>query len=122
MVAPEDHKRVNFITYVAMPFFLKNAGATYKLLVDKIFRPQIWRNIEVYINNIFVKSKKAINHTTDLEGMFSILNQYRLKLNTGKCAFEVRGGCFLGIMVTQRGIEVNPLKIKAILDIKAPTN
>ncbi|KAL0448882.1 UNVERIFIED_CONTAM: hypothetical protein Slati_1444600 [Sesamum latifolium] len=103
-----------------MPFGLKNAGATYQRLVDKIFRPQIGRNVEVYVNDMLVKSKKAEDHIADLEETLAILKKYRLKLNPAKCAFGVQGGRFLGFMVTQRGIEANPLKIKAILDMKAP--
>ncbi|KAL0434466.1 UNVERIFIED_CONTAM: Pro-Pol polyprotein [Sesamum latifolium] len=126
MLAPEDRKKISFITssgtfcYVAMPFGLKNVGATYQRLVDKIFRPQIGRNFEVYVDDMLVKSKKAEDYITDLEETFAILRKYRLKLNPAKCAFGVQGGCFLGFMVTQRGIEANPLKIKAILYMKAP--
>ncbi|KAL0455843.1 UNVERIFIED_CONTAM: hypothetical protein Slati_0923500 [Sesamum latifolium] len=104
-----------------MPFGLKNAGATYQRLMDKIFRPQIGRNVEVYVDDMLVKSKKAEEHVKDLEETFSVLRKYKLKLNLAKCAFGVPGGCFLGFMVTQRGIEANPLKIKAIIDMKAPT-
>ncbi|KAL0405934.1 UNVERIFIED_CONTAM: hypothetical protein Slati_3907300 [Sesamum latifolium] len=127
MLAPEDRKKVSFITsegtfcYVAMPFGLKNTGATYQRLVDKIFRPKIGRNIEVYVDDMLVKSKKAEEHIKDLEETFSILRKYKLKLNPAKCAFGVKGGRFLGFIVTQRGIEANPLKIKAIIDMKAPT-
>ncbi|KAL0411720.1 UNVERIFIED_CONTAM: Pro-Pol polyprotein [Sesamum latifolium] len=127
MLAPEDRKKVSFITsegtfcYVAMPFGLKNAGATYQRLVDKIFRPQIGRNVEVYVDDMLVKSKKAADHVKDLEETFSVLRKYKLKLNPAKCAFGVQSGRFLGFMVTQRGIEANPLKIKAIIDMKAPT-
>ncbi|KAL0416776.1 UNVERIFIED_CONTAM: hypothetical protein Slati_3509500 [Sesamum latifolium] len=127
MLAPEDWKKVSFITsegtfcYVAMPFGLKNAGATYQRLVDKIFRPQIGRNVEVYVDDMLVKSKKAAELVKDLEETFSVLRKYKLKLNPAKCAFGVQGGRFLGFMVTQRGIEANPLKIKAIIDMKAPT-
>ncbi|KAL0435061.1 UNVERIFIED_CONTAM: hypothetical protein Sradi_0214000 [Sesamum radiatum] len=104
-----------------MPFGLKNAGATYQRLVDKIFRPQIGRNVEVYVDDMLVKSKKAEEYVKDLEETFSVLRKYKLKLNPAKCAFGVQGGRFLGFMVTQRGIEANPLKIKAIIDMKAPT-
>ncbi|KAL0462137.1 UNVERIFIED_CONTAM: hypothetical protein Slati_0101300 [Sesamum latifolium] len=127
MLAPEDWKKVSFITsegtfcYVAMPFGLKNTGATYQRLVDKIFHPQIGRNVEVYVDDMLVKSKKAEEHVKDLEETFSVLRKYKLKLNLAKCAFGVQGGRFLGFMVTQRGIEANPLKIKAIIDMKAPT-
>ncbi|KAL0415865.1 UNVERIFIED_CONTAM: hypothetical protein Slati_3418400 [Sesamum latifolium] len=127
MLAPEDRKKVSFITsegtfcYVAMPFGLKNAGATYQRLVDKIFHPQIGRNVEVYVDDMLVKSKKAAGHVKDLEETFSVLRKYKLKLNPAKCTFGVQGGRFLGFMVTQRGIEANPLKIKAIIDMKTPT-
>ncbi|KAL0407859.1 UNVERIFIED_CONTAM: hypothetical protein Sradi_1720300 [Sesamum radiatum] len=126
MLAPEDRKKVSFITssdtfcYVAMPFGLKNIGATYPRLVDKIFRPQIGRNVEVYVDDMLVKSKNAEDHMVDLEEIFAVLRKYRLKLTPAKCAFGVQGGRFLGFMVTQRGIEANPLKIKAILDMKTP--
>ncbi|KAL0329226.1 UNVERIFIED_CONTAM: hypothetical protein Sradi_4909300 [Sesamum radiatum] len=128
MLAPEDHKRVNFISsvgtfcYVAMPFGLKNECATFHRLVDKIFHPQIRRNVEIYVDDMLVKSREAKDHITDLEETFSILRKYRLKLNPEKCVFGVQGGRFLGFMITQRGIEANPLKIKAILDMKTPTN
>ncbi|KAL0444775.1 UNVERIFIED_CONTAM: hypothetical protein Slati_2200200 [Sesamum latifolium] len=105
-----------------MPFGLKNAGATYQRLVDKIFRPQLGRNMEVYVDHMLVKSKEVRNHVEDLEETFVVLRKYRLKLNPKKCAFGVSGGCFLGFMVTQRGIEANPAKIKAILDMGSPTN
>ncbi|KAL0428288.1 UNVERIFIED_CONTAM: Pro-Pol polyprotein [Sesamum latifolium] len=78
------------------------------------------RNVEVYADDMLVKSKKAEDHIADLEETFAVLRKYRLKLNPAKCAFGVQGGHFLGFMVTQRGIEANPLKIKAILDMKAP--
>ncbi|KAL0319759.1 UNVERIFIED_CONTAM: putative enzymatic polyprotein [Sesamum radiatum] len=96
MLAPEDSKKVNFISssgtfyYVAMPFKLKNAGATYQRLVDKIFGPQIGRNIEVYVDDMLVKSKTAEDHIANLEETFAVLRKYRLKLNRAKCAFGVQ--------------------------------
>ncbi|KAL0453932.1 UNVERIFIED_CONTAM: hypothetical protein Slati_1371300 [Sesamum latifolium] len=91
MLTPEDHKRVSFITldgmfcYVAMPFGLKNVGATYQRLVDRIFRPQLGRNMEVYIDDMLVKSKETHDHVKDLNETFMVLRRYRLKLNPGKC-------------------------------------
>ncbi|KAL0324628.1 UNVERIFIED_CONTAM: Retrovirus-related Pol polyprotein from transposon [Sesamum calycinum] len=93
MLALEDHKRVSFITsdetfyYLVMPFGLKNAGATYQRLVDKIFRPQLGRNMEVYVDDMLVKSKEACSHVEALEETFAILRKYRLKLNPGKSAY-----------------------------------
>ncbi|KAK4397342.1 hypothetical protein Sango_1570800 [Sesamum angolense] len=98
--------------YMAMPFELKNAGATYQRLVDKTFCPQIERNAEVYADNILVKSKEAQNHVTDLEETFLVLRKYRLKLNPTKCAFGVRGGRFLGFMVTQSQSSPNKIHLR----------
>ncbi|KAL0395188.1 UNVERIFIED_CONTAM: hypothetical protein Slati_4485000 [Sesamum latifolium] len=92
MLAPEEEKKVSFITsegtfcYVAMPFGLKNAGATYQRLVDKIFRPQIGRNVEVYVDDMLVKSKRQ----QIIQGLgrdFLSFKKYKLKLNPAKCAF-----------------------------------
>ncbi|KAL0404201.1 UNVERIFIED_CONTAM: Retrovirus-related Pol polyprotein from transposon [Sesamum radiatum] len=128
MLAPKEYKRVSFITsndtfcYMAMPFGLKNVGATYQRPVDKIFRPQLGRNIEVYVDNMLVKSKVAHQHVEDLEEIIAVLREYQLKLNPGKYTFGVSGGRFIGIMVTQRGIEVNPTMINTILDMGSPAN
>ncbi|KAL0445061.1 UNVERIFIED_CONTAM: hypothetical protein Slati_2228800 [Sesamum latifolium] len=108
MLAPEDRKRVSFITssgtfcYMAMPFELKNAGTTYQRLVDKIFRSQIGRNVEVYVDDMLVKSKKAEDHIADLKETFAVLRKYRLKLNPAKCTFGVQGGRFLGFMTLRK--------------------
>ncbi|KAK4403035.1 hypothetical protein Sango_1044200 [Sesamum angolense] len=72
--------------------------------------------MEVYVDDILVKSKEARSHVEDLEETFAVLRKYILKLNPGKCAFGFSGGRFLGFVVTQRGIEANPAKIKAILE------
>ncbi|KAL0317413.1 UNVERIFIED_CONTAM: hypothetical protein Sangu_2155600 [Sesamum angustifolium] len=71
---------------------------------------------------MLVKTKEAKDHITDLEQMFFVLTKYRLKLNLEKCVFRVQGGRLLGFIVNQRGSEANPLKIKAILNMKALTN
>ncbi|KAL0344389.1 UNVERIFIED_CONTAM: hypothetical protein Sangu_1326300 [Sesamum angustifolium] len=79
--------------------------------MDKIFHQQIGRNVEVYVDDMLVKRKEARDHVVDLEETFFVLRKYKLKLNSGKCAFGVRGG-----------IEAYPLKIKAILDMKVPAS
>ncbi|KAL0427224.1 UNVERIFIED_CONTAM: Ribonuclease HI [Sesamum latifolium] len=78
--------------------------------------------MEVYVDDMLVKSKKAHHHVENLDETFAVLRKYRIKLNPGKCAFGVSGGHFLGFMVTQWGIEANPDKIKAIMDMGPPTN
>ncbi|KAM1062983.1 hypothetical protein ACFX2A_027799 [Malus domestica] len=101
-----------------MPYGLKNAGATYQRLVNSIFAEQIGKSIEVYVDDMLVKSKHADQHITNLSETFTILKRYRMRLNPSKCAFGVGSGKFLGFMISQRGIEVNPEKIKTILDMK----
>ena len=103
-----------------MPFGLKNAGAIYQRLMNKMFHKQIGRNIEVYINDMLVKKKDEENHLEDLEETFETLRQYHMKLNPSKCVFGVSSGKFLGFMVSQRGIEANPDKIKAVLEMIPP--
>ena len=73
-----------------------------------MFEPQLGKNIEVYINDMVVKSKVASEHVGDLRNIFEILRKYELRLNTSTCSFGVGSGKFLGYMVTHRGIEVNP--------------
>lgn len=76
--------------------------------------------MEVYVDDVLVKSKKMEDHVTDLEEVFKILEHFNMKLNPSKCAFGVSSEKFLGYMVNQRGIEVNPEKIQALLDIESP--
>ena len=103
-----------------MPFGLKNAGATYQRLVNHMFRPQIGRNVEVYVDDMLVESLDEGKHLDDLQETFNTLRRYSMKLNPSKCAFGVASGKFLGFMVSHRGIEANSEKIKAILDMKPP--
>ena len=106
--------------YKMMPFDLKNAGAIYQRLVNHMFRPQIGRNVEVYVDDMLVKSLDERKHLEDLQETFDTFRQYNMKLNPSKCVFGVSSGKFLGFMVSHRGIEANPDKIQAILDIKPP--
>ena len=101
-----------------MPFGLKNAGATYQRLVNHMFHPQIEWNVEVYIDDMLVKSLDEGKHLHDLQETFDTFRQYNMKLNPSKCAFKVSSRKFIGFMVSHRGIEENPNKIQAILDMK----
>lgn len=103
-----------------MPFGLKNAGATYQRLVNKIFENQLGRSVEAYVDDMIVKSKDAADHVDDLKETFITLRKYRMKLNLSKCVFGVQGGKCLGFLVDQRGINANPDKIQAIIDMKSP--
>ena len=103
-----------------MTFGLKNAGATYQKLMNRMFHDQIGRNVKVYVDDMLVKSMEEENHMDDLRETFKTLRKYQMKLNPNKCAFGVYSGKFLGFMVSQRGIEANPDKIKAILEMQPP--
>jgi hypothetical protein len=124
LMHPEDREKTAFITnrgfycYKVMPFSLKNVGALYQRLVNKMF--QIGRNMEVYVDDMLVKSTESISHAHDLHEAFEVLKQYRMKLNPAKCAFGVSFGKFLGYMGSSRGIEANLEKIHAILELQSP--
>ncbi|XP_057425872.1 uncharacterized protein LOC130719257 [Lotus japonicus] len=90
--------------------------------MDKIFANQVGRNKEVYVDDMIVKSAKSGDHCNDLKEAFAQLRKYRMRLNPEKCSFGIQGGKFLGFMITSRGIEVNPDKGKAILEMKSPTS
>ena len=83
--------------------------------MTRMFKPQLGKNIEVYIDDVVVKSKVVSEHVGDLGSIFEILRKYKLRLNASKCSFGVRSGKFLGYMVTHQGIEVNPNQTKAII-------
>lgn len=106
--------------FKVMLFGLKNMGVTYQRLVKGMFSKQIGKIIEVYIDDMLVKSKKASNHVVDLRMTFEVLRRYQMKLNPLKCAFGVRSRKFLGYMVNQKGIEANPEKIQMLLNMTSP--
>ena len=109
-----DREKIAFVTptrnyhYKVMPFVLKNAGSTYQMMMIKTFEPQLGKNIEVYIDDMVVKSKVVSEHMGDLGNIFDILRKLKLRLNAFKCSFDVGLGKFLGYMVIHHGIEVNP--------------
>ena len=105
-----------------MPFDLKNAESTYQGMMTRMFEPQLGKSIEVYVDNMVVKSKMVSEHVGDLKAIFDILRKHKLRLNASKCSFGVGFGKFLGYMVTHRGIEVSPDQIKAIHNLQPPQN
>ena len=105
-----------------MPFRLKNVGSTYQRMMTRMFEPQLGKNIEVYIDDMVVKSMLEFEHINDLGNIFEILRRHKLRLNASKCSFGVGSGKFLGYMVTHREIEVNPDQIKAINNLQPPRN
>ena len=90
--------------------------------MTRMFEPQLGKNIEVYINDMVVKSKVVSEHVGDLGSIFEIMRKHKLHLNASKCSFGVRSDKFLGYMVTHRGIEVNLDQIKAINSLQPPQN
>ena len=127
---PPNAKKTSFITppptgstcYNVMPFGLNNVGATYQRLVTKMFQPLLGKTMEVYIDDMLIKSKERPDHATHLQQVFNLLRTYGMKLNPVKCAFRVSVGRFLGFMMTQRGIEANPSQLKSILKSPAPSS
>ena len=87
-----------------------------------MFEPQLGKNIEVYIDDMVVKSKVVSELVGDLENIFKILRKHKLRLNASKCSFSVGSGKFLDYMVTHRRIEVNPDQVKVINSLQPPQN
>ncbi|GMH20908.1 hypothetical protein Nepgr_022750 [Nepenthes gracilis] len=119
----EDEEHASFMMnqgtycYQVMPFGLKNAGATYKRLVNKIFEKQINHNIEVYIDDMLVKSRITSDRIRDLVESFEVLCAHQMRLNQAKCVFGVALRKFVGFIVSQRS---KPRQIKALGNM-APT-
>ena len=119
-LALDNQEKTAFVTpignyhYKVMPFGLKNAGSTYQRMMTKMFESQMGKNIEVYIDDMVMKSNIVSKHIEDLTNIFEILRGHKLRLNASKCSFGVGSSKFLGYMVTHRGIKVNPNQIKAI--------
>ena len=103
-----------------MPFGLKIAGVTYQRLMNMMFKDLIGKTMEVYVEDMLVKSRMTGNHVEHLGQMFEILRKYQMKLNPLKCAFGVGSKKFLGFMVNQRGIKANLEKLKAQLEMNSP--
>ena len=127
-LALNDQEMTAFVTpignyhYKVMLFVLKNAKSTYQRMMTRMFEPQLGKSIEVYIDDMVVKSKVVSEHVGDLRNIFEILRKHKLCLNASKCSFGVGSGKFLGYMVTHWGIEVNPDQIKAINNLQPLQN
>ena len=113
-VSEVDQKKTSFVTsqclfyYKVMSFGLKNAGATFQRLMNKMFMHQIGRNVQVYVDDMLVKSIREDDYLSDLQENFDTFWLYNMKLNPNKCVFRVTTGKFLRFMVSQKGIKVNP--------------
>ncbi|KAL5847401.1 hypothetical protein ACOSQ3_010925 [Xanthoceras sorbifolium] len=126
LMHPDDQEKTSFITervifcYKVMPFGLKNAEATYQRLVNKMFANMLGQTMEVYIDDMLVKSLIADQHLYHLRQSFDIIDKYGMKLNPTKCSFGVSSGKFLGYLVTKGGVEANPDQIQSIMNLRSP--
>ncbi|GJW02074.1 reverse transcriptase domain-containing protein [Tanacetum coccineum] len=109
--APERNK---------MPFGLKNAGSTYQRLVDKAFQRQIGRNLEVYVDDLVIKSHTEEEIIRDITETFKTLRQINMKLNPKKCTFGMQEGMFLGYKVSTHGLRACPEKADTVLSLPSP--
>nr|GEX43897.1 reverse transcriptase domain-containing protein [Tanacetum cinerariifolium] len=125
-MATEDDDKTAFITsqgifcYMKMPFGLRNAGATYQRLVDEAFHKQIGRNMEVYMDDLIIKSRREDEIVRDVEETFKTLKEINMKLNPKNCAFGVEEGMFLGYKVNAKGLKVCPDKVDDVLSLSSP--
>ncbi|XP_016740316.2 uncharacterized protein [Gossypium hirsutum] len=123
---PDDMRKITFITlwgtfcYKVMPFGLKNVGATYQRAMVALFHDMMHREIEVYVDDMIAKSRTEEEHVQVLRKLFSRLRKFQLKLNPAKCTFGARSGKLLGFLVSKKGIEIDPDKVKAIRDLPSP--
>ncbi|XP_072081025.1 uncharacterized protein [Arachis hypogaea] len=123
-----DEEKMTFVTpdgtycYTVMRFGLKNAGATYQRLVNNIFQDLSGTKLEVYIDDMFAKTESGEQLVSNLKVIMNILRKHQMRLNPVKCAFKMEPGKFLGFMIIQRGVEVNPEKYRAVLEITSPKN
>ena len=107
-LALDDQEKTTFVTpignyhYRVMLFGLKNARSTYQRMMTRMFKPQLGKNIKVYIDDMVVKSKADSEHINDLRNIFEILRKHKLRFNASKCSFGIGSGKFLGYMVTDR--------------------
>ncbi|GJT10551.1 reverse transcriptase domain-containing protein [Tanacetum coccineum] len=104
--------------YRKMPFGLRNAGATYQRLVDKVFHDQIGRNLEAYDDDMVIKSTSEEEMLADIKETFEKFRSINMKLNPKKCSFGVEEGPFLGHLITKQWIQANLSKVKSITDVE----
>nr|CAE02825.1 OSJNBa0043A12.30 [Oryza sativa Japonica Group] len=127
-MAREDEEKTAFITpigtycYTTMPFGLKNAGPTFQRTTRISLGSQIGRNVEAYVDDLVVKTRNQETLLSDLAETFESLRSARIKLNPDKCVFGVPAGKLLGFLVSARGIEANPEKIRAIERMRPPAS
>ena len=122
-MALEDMKKTTFLTmwgtfyYKVMPFGLKNVGATYQRAIVTLFHDMMHKEIEVYVDDMIAKSQREDDHVINLKKLFERLRKFQLKLNPAKCTFGATFEKLLGFVVSKKGIEIDPDKVRAIQDL-----
>jgi hypothetical protein len=111
---------IGLFEWVVMTFGLKNAGATYQRAMNLIFHDLLGIILEVYIDDVIVKSDSIDSHLTDLGLALERMHRYGLKMNPLKYAFDVLAGKFLGFIIHEHGIEIDPIKIESINKVQPP--
>ena len=112
---------IGLFEWVVMTFGLKNAGATYQRVMNLIFHDLLGVILEVYIDDIVIKSANLGNQLADLRLALERMCRYGLKMNPLKCAFGVSAGKFLGFIIHEKGIEIDPKRVEAMKGVEAPT-
>ena len=126
--APEDQEKTAFtcawgtLCWNVMPFGLRNVGATYQRTMTSIFHDMMHRTMEDYVDDTLEKSMVRDEHLNDLSKILDRMEKFSLRLNPKKCAFGVTSGKLLGYIVSNKGIEVDPAKVKAIMKMQPPKN
>lgn len=125
-MSPKDMEKTTFVTplgtlcYKVMSFGLKNARETYQMAVVTLFHVMMHKEIEVYVDDMISKSQTKEEHVIHLKKLFARLGKYILHMNPAKCTFGVRSRKLLGFIVSQKGIKVDPNKVKAIQEMPTP--
>ena len=125
-MAPEDMEKTTFLTmwglfcYKVMPFGLKNVRATYQRAMVTMFHDMMHKEIEVYVDDMIAKSQGENDYVINLKKLFERLRKFQLKLNPVKCTFEATSKKLLGFVVSKKGIEIDPNKVRAIQDLPPP--
>ena len=125
-MTPKDAEKTTFrmpignFYYTLMPFRLKNVGATYQGTMTSIFHDMVHRELEEYVDDIMVKSRRREDHVKVLKKVFERCRLFKLRMNPLKCALGLFVGKFLGFLVHSKGIDVDQAKVVAIATMKPP--
>lgn len=127
-IAPEDQEKIAFtcawgtFCWNVMPFGLKNAGATYQRAVTTIFHDMMHKKMEDYVDDTLVKTMKRSTHIHELGLILDRMERFKLRLNPKKCAFGVTSRKLLHYIISKKGVEVDPEKVQAIMEMPPPKN